>query len=355
MMSMEFTILVWVFISIYLSYVVGRFLISKSQKFTLNKSNQNGVRFGSQTKPIYGGVIFYIVFLLSIVFSLLISTDVQTIQHLFIFLLIGTIGFSVGLADDLLSPSPFFKFFGQSLIAIILILLGVETQITNNELINAVVTFVWVIGIMNAINLLDNMDAISGSISTLIFIAVVALLLLSNTINFPIVILLAGIIGSLLGFLKFNWNPARMYMGDNGSQFLGAILAVVGIMYFWNNSSVVEINMQKSFWATLLAFIIPIIDTVTVFINRIARGQSPFVGGRDHTTHHLFYLGLSIKQVAILLDFLTFVSLGLSVYIIKFVDEWTMVHSLIFGGYSILLFVLIFSTTKISKPKEQTA
>jgi len=352
---MEITVLLWIFSTVYLSYIIGRFLIKKSEKFTFNKLNQNAVRFGSQSKPIYGGVIFYIVFVLSIVFSLLISNNTETVHYLFVFLLVGTIGFFVGLADDLLSPSPFFKFFGQSLVAITLILLGVTTRISDSETLNAAITFFWVIGIMNSINLLDNMDGVSSSVSTIIFIAVMGILLFSNTINFPIVILLAGIIGSLLGFLRFNWNPSRMYMGDNGSQFLGAILAVVGIMYFWNGSAIIEVSVQKSFWATVLAFIIPIIDTTTVFINRISRGQSPFVGGRDHTTHHLYYLGLSEKQVVILLDFLTVISLGLSIYIIKFVEEWTMVHSLIFGGYSVALFIVIYSTTKISKPKPQTA
>ncbi len=352
---MGITVLVWIIASVYLSYIIGRFLIKKSQKFSFNKSNQSAVRFGSQATPIYGGVIFYIIFILSTVFSLLMSNDSVTINHLFIFLLVGTIGFFIGLADDLLSPSPFFKFFGQSLVAITLILLGVTTKVSDSETLNSIITFIWVIGIMNSINLLDNMDAVSSTVSTLIFAAVIGVLLFSESINFPIVILLAGIVGSLLGFLKFNWNPSKMYMGDNGSQFLGAVLAVVGIMYFWNNSISVEISVQKSFWATVLAFIIPIIDTTTVFVNRIMRGQSPFVGGRDHTTHHLYYLGLSVKQVTLLLDFLTVVSLGLSVYIIKFVDEWTIVDSLIFGGYSLVLFTIIYSTTKISKPKVQNA
>ena len=353
---MELTILVWTISSIYLSFVIGKFLINKSHKFTFNKSNQDGVRFSSQSKPIYGGVIFYVIFILSIIFSLVLSSDDSTINQLFTFLLVGTIGFFIGLADDLVSPSPFFKFFGQSLVAGSLIFMGVEAQVSNYELLNIAVTFVWVVGIMNSINLLDNMDAISSSVTTLVLVAVMFILLMSNTINFPIVILLSGVIGSLLGFLKFNWNPSKMYMGDNGSQFLGAILAVVGILFFWNNAnSPVEISIQKSFWATVLAFLIPIIDTTTVFVNRIARGQSPFVGGSDHTTHHLFYLGLSVKQVALLLDFLTMISLGLSVYIVKFVDQWTMMHTFIFGGYALVLFILIFSTTKISKPKAEHA
>jgi UDP-GlcNAc:undecaprenyl-phosphate GlcNAc-1-phosphate transferase len=353
---MEWTILVWTIFSIYLSYIVGRFLIKKSHKFSFNKANQDGIRFSSQSKPIYGGVMMYVVFVLSVVFSLMISSDSVTINYLFTFLLTATIGFFVGLADDLVSPSPFFKFMGQSLVALILVFTGVTAKVTGLIYIDAILTYVWVIGIMNSINLLDNMDGISGSVSTLVLTAVLMMLLFSSTINFPMVVLLAGTVGALLGFMKFNWFPAKMYMGDNGSQFLGAVLAVVGILFFWNSGAgVEEVSLQKSFWATLLAFIIPLIDTTTVFVNRIARGQSPFVGGRDHTTHHLFYLGLSVKQVGLLLGFLTILSLALSVYIVKFVDVWTTIHTAIFGGYSLVLFVLIYSTTKISKPKEQSA
>ncbi len=351
---MEFTVLVWTLFSIYLSYTVGRFLIKKPHKFLFNKANKGGIRFSSQSKPIYGGVMMYVVFVLSVVFSLMISSDALTINYLFTFLLTATIGFFVGLADDLVSPSPFFKFMGQSLVASILIFTGVAAKVTGIVYVDAIFTYVWVIGIMNSINLLDNMDAISGSVSTLVLTAVLLMLLFSSTINFPMVILLAGTVGALLGFMKFNWFPAQMYMGDNGSQFLGAVLSVVGILFFWNTGKGVEISLQKSFWATLLAFIIPLIDTTTVFINRIAKGQSPFVGGRDHTTHHLFYLGLSVKQVGLLLSILTIISLALSVYIVKFVDEWKTIHTIGFGAYSLVLFILIYSTTKISKPKEQS-
>jgi len=349
---MEIIALVWMISSIFLSLLLGAFLISKKESFSLKKSNQEGIRFSSQTKPIYGGVIFYVIFVLSVIFSLFISVDDVTILYLFTFLIIGTLGFFIGLADDLLSLSPFFKFFGQTLVAGVLIFLGVTAQVSSNEVINMLVTYIWVITIMNSINLLDNMDAISGTITTLILIAVMLILLVSPTINFPIVILLAGIIGSLIGFMKFNWNPAKIYMGDNGSQFLGAILAIVGIMYFWNGIYSTEISFQKSFWATLIAFMIPLVDTTTVFINRISKGQSPFTGGSDHTTHHLYYLGLSVKQVAYILSFLTILSLSISIYIVIFVETWTIVQTFIFGGYALFIFTVIYSITKISKPKQ---
>ncbi len=349
---MEITVFIWAFLSIYLSILMGKFLIKKADKFTLKKTNTDGVRFGSQTKPIYGGVMMYVAFILSVVFSLVISNDDLTVNYLFAFLLTATVGFGVGLTDDLLSTPPLFKFFGQSLVALILVLMGIIVKATDIYAINIGLTFFLVVGVMNSINLLDNMDGISASTSTLILSAVLGMLVFSDTIDFPMVILLAGTVGALIGFLKYNWNPAKMYMGDNGSQFLGAVLSVAGIIFFWNSGAKVEANFQQSFWATLLAFIVPFSDTTTVFINRIARGVSPFIGGRDHTTHHLFYLGLSVKQVGLVLGALSAISLSLSVYIVKFVDVWTMKHNIFLGLYVLIAFALLYSTTKTSKPKD---
>ncbi len=349
---MEITVFIWILFSVYLSLAMGRFFIKKADKFSLKKTNVDAVRFGSQTKPIYGGVMMYVVFVLSVIFSLTMNNDSTTIGYLFAFLLTASIGFFVGLTDDLLSPSPLFKLFGQGLVALSLVLMGITIKATGVYSLDIALTFFIVIGVMNSINLLDNMDGISGSTSILILSAVLGLLVFSDTINFPMVILLAGTVGALLGFLKYNWNPAKMYMGDNGSQFLGAILSVAGIIFFWNSGAKAEVNFQQSFWATLLAFIVPVIDTTTVFINRIAKGKSPFVGGKDHTTHHLFYLGFSVKQVGLVLGILSAISLGLAVYIVKYIDNWTMGHNIFFASYAVLVFVLVYSTTKISKPKE---
>jgi len=352
-MNLNVVILIWGISSLFLSLQVGRFLIKRADSIRLNKTNQSAVRFGSQTKPLFGGVVLYIVFMLSIILSLSISSDREVINQLFAFLLTGTIGFFIGLTDDLLDTNPFFKFLGQSLVAVSLIFMNITINTFSNPILNDFITFFWVIAIMNAINLLDNMDAVSGSVTIFILLAVLLMTFFSHTSNFPFIILLVGLIGALIGFLKYNWNPSKIYLGDNGSQFLGAILSLIGIVYFWNGAAVNTFGFQKSFWIMVLAFIVPLTDTTTVFINRLLRKQSPFIGGRDHTTHHLYYLGLSVKQVAVFLSFLTIISLSLSIYIINFVGEWNSIDTLIFGGYAVVIFVSIFSITKITKPTEQ--
>ncbi len=350
---MKITLLTWGLLSVLISIFIGRYLVRNSHRFNFNKSSQDAVRFSSQSKPIYGGVIFFLVFLLSVFLSLFLCSDESNLKILFVFLLTGTIGFLVGLIDDLFSPSPLFKFLGQAIVAVILCYMGLVTKVESSSFLTYSITVVWVLGIMNSINLIDNMDAISTTISLLVLSSITVLLLVLAYSNYTLIITITGVIGALIGFLKYNWHPSRMYMGDSGSQFLGAILATVGILFFWNMEVGItqNISFSKSFWVIVTAFIVPISDTSTVFINRIARGQSPFVGDRGHTTHHLYYLGLSVRQVGLVLGAATLLSSLIAVYMIAYVQEWTMGYNILLAIYNLIIFITLFSITKISSEK----
>ena len=103
-------------------------------------------------------------------------------------------------------------------------------------------------------------------------------------------------------------------MGDTGSQFLGVLLAAIGVVFFWNGADQNgELIFSKRVLSAVIVFILPIVDTTTVTINRLMRGQSPFVGGRDHTTHHLSYAGLTDRHVAIVFCAVSAVSMCLAV------------------------------------------
>jgi UDP-GlcNAc:undecaprenyl-phosphate GlcNAc-1-phosphate transferase len=151
-----------------------------------------------------------------------------------------------------------------------------------------------------------------------------------------------GLLASLLGFLYFNWHPAKMYMGDTGSQFLGVLLAALSISYLWNPVTTDELSISRQFLIPLLCFIVPIVDTMTVTIKRLRKGNSPFVGGKDHTTHHLAYLGFSEKQVASIIALISIFSGVLSVLIITWITKWTYWYTFIFASYFILVFTLLF-------------
>jgi UDP-GlcNAc:undecaprenyl-phosphate GlcNAc-1-phosphate transferase len=186
-------------------------------------------------------------------------------------------------------------------------------------------------------------------------------------------LIILGTLGSLIGFLFFNWHPSKLFMGDTGSQFLGLILAAFGIVYFWNTPYYRTDHILQPAWlgdklisttpppqpmiiskqliTVLLAFIIPIADTTSVFIGRIARGQSPFVGGKDHTTHHLSYLGLSDSQVAIAFSGISLISMVL-IFVVQYtIDTWTTVHALIFGAYIVVAMGLLFYVTRLNRDR----
>jgi UDP-GlcNAc:undecaprenyl-phosphate GlcNAc-1-phosphate transferase len=104
-------------------------------------------------------------------------------------------------------------------------------------------------------------------------------------------------IGAILGFLWFNIHPSKLFMGDAGSQFIGLFAAFFAIRHLWNVGETTQLPSWTGFFITLIAFTPAAADTLTVVINRLRKGQSPMVGGKDHTTHHLVYAGLKDRQV----------------------------------------------------------
>ena len=145
-----------------------------------------------------------------------------------------------------------------------------------------------------------------------------------------------------------------MYMGDTGSQFLGVFLAAIGILYLWNGHAEVNFRIQtKQFIVALLVFIVPIIDTTTVTINRLLKGQSPFVGGKDHTTHHLSYIGLSNSQVTLSFFGLSLLSVVFLIIIDQFIERWELLHFWLFLGYFTILFAFLYGISRINREKEQ--
>mgnify|MGYP003593112313 CR=1 FL=1 len=311
------------------------------------------VRWETKSKPAFGGISFYIIFLLSIsVYSIFSEDKLLFHKQQFLGLLVSTtLGFIVGLADDAYNTRPYLKFTAQLICGIILIATGTYITLFSNIYLNYALTLLWVVGIMNSINMLDNMDAITSLVS--IFIILSALFVAYyigkiNTINFLIML---GVFASILGFLFYNWHPSKIYMGDTGSQFLGVLLSAMGILYFWNTPfNEGFLSPTKQCILTAIIFIIPIVDTTTVVINRLAKGQSPFVGGRDHTTHHLSYMGLSDRKVALVLGGLAFISVMMCIYIVTS-STWTNTMMVFFIVYFLTIFGLLYSTTKRNKPE----
>jgi len=153
-------------------------------------------------------------------------------------------------------------------------------------------------------------------------------------------------LAALLGFLYFNWNPSKMYMGDTGSQYLGVLLAALSIKYLWNPVTTEEFSISRQFLIPIISFIIPIVDTTTVVIKRISNGKSPFIGGKDHTTHHLSYLGLTEKQVALVVTLISLFSSLIVIYVISNIKVWNHLYTTIFITYFLLVFGVLFAIAK---------
>jgi UDP-GlcNAc:undecaprenyl-phosphate GlcNAc-1-phosphate transferase len=203
-------------------------------------------------------------------------------------------------------------------------------------------------GIMNSINMLDNMDGITASVSLVILLTLITSFFITGyTANFYF-ILISGIACALIGFLVFNWHPSKMFMGDSGSQFLGIFLSAVGIIFFWNMEPLNNPNIcfVKKIIIPILAFIIPIVDTTTVVINRISRGHSPFIGGKDHTTHNLARIGLKDNHVAITVVLISFIS-GLIILYVYNNNAVSTGKALSLVCYILLIFITLFSITRI--------
>jgi len=322
----------------------GLFLRFSKTMGVRQNEQQNLIRWASTTKPSVGGFSFYIVFLFSFTAYTFILFDKGDLfnKQLIGLMLSSTTGFLIGLADDAYNTNPILKFLGQLMCAVILIVSGVLINISDYYALNALFTIFWVVGIMNSINMLDNMDGVTAILSGLILTSCLSILIIQGKFFSIHSFIIIGVIGALGGFMVFNFHPAKLYMGDTGSQFLGVFLSGIGILVLWNFRDVPGPVFQfKQFLFPLLVFCIPIIDTTTVFYRRIIRKQSPFVGGRDHTTHHLAYLGLSDSLVLLVLSLIALIS---SVFVCGLIYWYELLESeitLLFFFYFIVLFFVM--------------
>lgn len=297
-------ILTTIFIACFIfSVLINYILLKFAQTLGVRDTDQQQVRWNPNVKPSLGGISFYLVFLFALIFAAILphSGAGFSLQVMGI-LVAATLAFLMGLADDAFNTQPLLKFLTQLICGFIVIISGHSIQIFDNLFIDYFITLFWVVGLMNSINMIDNMDGISTTVSVLAcFFMVTVNFALFNTGSYSTILNL-GVLGALCGFLVYNFHPSRMFMGDTGSQFLGLFLAVMGIDNCWNNPTGPHYNGFPIVNIVLVAlvFLLPLTDTFTVVVNRTRRGQSPFIGGKDHTTHFLFFRGLTEKRIVIL-------------------------------------------------------
>jgi UDP-GlcNAc:undecaprenyl-phosphate GlcNAc-1-phosphate transferase len=268
--------------------------------------------------PLLGGVAIYGAFIAAI----LVFGNRFRLNELVGILVGASLMSFLGVWDDRRSLSPFLKLVGQFLAASILVVTGVRIGTFPWEAVNVAVTLGWVVVITNAMNLLDNMDGLSGGVGAAA--SIYFLLLAAMNHQYLVGALSAALLGACLGFLVYNFNPASIFMGDAGSLFLGFVLAAVGVKLRFPEG--VEI---VTWMVPVLILGLPLFDTTLVIISRLRRGLNPLTTpGKDHVSHRLVAMGYTRRE-AVLMAYLFCAGLGV---VALFVTQASIVEGYVVGG-----------------------
>ena len=247
-------------------------------------------RWHKNPTALMGGIAIYLACLISFAWFGLLSKNSLSLFMGASFL------FVIGLVDDKIRITPYFKLFAQIIAACIPVLFNVFVGLPINNIFVIPLTIVWIIGVTNAFNLLDNIDGLACGIAAITAFMLFISLTITGERSLSLISLI--ICAASLGFLPYNFNRAKIFMGDSGSMFLGYSLAVISI------SGVSGKHISNVFTPILVPVLIlgvPIFDTLFVMIGRSMIGRKIFEGGKDHTSHRLVMLGISQGKTVLLL------------------------------------------------------
>jgi UDP-GlcNAc:undecaprenyl-phosphate/decaprenyl-phosphate GlcNAc-1-phosphate transferase len=256
--------------------------------------------------PIAGGIVIFATVFLVGVFS-----KILPLSSFWQFLAPAGIIFAFGLLDDAKGLSVFWKLVGQILATILLIQMGIQVLLFQSTYLNITVTFLWMIGITNAFNFVDSMDGLATGLAGLA--AAFFMLVTFDAGQLELSLLSAIYFGACIGSYLYNSAPARFFLGDSGSQFLGFGLASLSIAYTPDG-----FLRSQSWFVPILLVGIPIFDTSLVVVSRLRRKRPIYLGNLDHTYHRLVALGIATNHAvvamhlaALLLGFLAIIALPL--------------------------------------------
>lgn len=279
-------------------YAIGRNLLDHPGG---HKSHKTAV-------PYLGGLVIVGTFATA-VFVVSTQQPLDSFRTELLVVLVLAIGLSlVGLADDLWQVSPSWRVLAEIGGAIVVWLFDNGVNLTTVEPLDLGLTVLWFVGITNAFNLLDNMDGLSAGLAAITGLTIFAIA--SNNGQFLVAGLAIGLVGCAVGFLRHNFYPARIYMGDGGALFIGFLIAYLGIKLQFEGDRLVSALVP------MLVCSIPMFDTTVVTVSRLAAGRSPFQGGQDHVSHRLVRLGLPVP-IAVGTIYLGAVGVGILTYVIS--------------------------------------
>lgn len=260
---------------------------------------KDGRRVHDHPIPRMGGLAIFIGFVVSLLIFVPMTMQITG-------LLIGAVIIAVmGAVDDIVCLSPWIKLAGQIFAALVAIRCGIVFDAVSTfnifsardavslGYLSIPFTLLWIVGCTNAVNLIDGLDGLAVGVSA---ISSLTMLVVSLFVAEPVVsIVMAALTGACLGFMPYNLNPAKIFMGDVGSQLLGYVLATASVIGMFKFHAVI------AFIVPVLAMALPLADTVFAFFRRIAHGQSPFHADKGHFHHRLLAMGMSQKQAVAVL------------------------------------------------------
>jgi UDP-GlcNAc:undecaprenyl-phosphate GlcNAc-1-phosphate transferase len=283
---------------------------------------------------IFAGVIF------GIFFSLLFQTYIHfNISLEYAGILIGALLMLLtGILDDTKGLSAQQKFIAQLLAASIVIIFGCRLETIINPfgtpiqlgIFSIPVTFLWLIWVTNAINLLDGLDGLAGGVSIIVLTVFLIFSIMQS--DYFSMILCISLIAGTLGFLRYNFHPAKIFMGDTGALFIGFMIASISL------KGLQKSNGNVALLVPLVALALPLIDSALAFIRRLNKGHHPFHADKDHLHHRLIFLGLSQKQ-AVSIIYVVCILFGITAYIIA-------IDNMIYGT-TLLIFVILIAVLSL--------
>lgn len=273
------------------------------------------IKAQSSPVPYLGGAAILVAFTLVVLLGALVRPPVSGFDQLAIILGLAVLLGIVGLLDDLRGLSPWLRLAVEVACGVAVWATPAGADVFANDVLNLLVTVLWIVGITNAVNFLDNMDGLSAGVAAIA--ALFMFVITDANGQFLVASLALALAGCALGFLRSNFHPARIYMGDAGALFLGFMLATLALKIDLPNAST---SVGLLVPPMLLA--VPVFDTTLVTVARLRHGRSPLSGGRDHSSHRLVFVGISVP-VAVTLIYAGAASVGTLALVLSRSDQAT--------------------------------
>ncbi len=277
--------------------LVGRF----AHRYELFDLPTSARKIHSRAIPRIGGIAVAMAFFAPVLGLWVYTNDIAVLLYedvgLVVTLLLGAATIlGLGVWDDLKGAGARLKFTIQTLVAVGMWFAGFRIEVLGNPfgevfqlgMLSLPVTALWIVGVINALNLIDGLDGLASGLALFASVVLFVVAFVDNAVL--LCLFSAALAGALVGFLFFNFNPARIFLGDSGSMFIGFVLAVISIWTQRKSATAVALLIP------IMALGVPLLDTLLCIVRRVVRRQNPFVADREHVHHRLLALGLSHRS-----------------------------------------------------------